>query len=98
MVAVFSVTNAESLQVLRTDGAPHDALVWATMAANRVISISDEAPPGIREQAHAFRQQIRQTVAHYVREAVKDRFAHLATELEKAGMHEAAALVRSKET
>lgn len=98
MLALPAIAEANGFKTITTDGSPHDSFVWATLAANRVISISDAAPPGIREQAHAFREQIRQVVSHYVTQAVKDRFAHLAAELDKAGMREAAALIRSKET
>lgn len=97
MIPVITTSEVGAVKTIRTDGGAHDALVWATLAANKVISISDNAPPGIREQAHAFREQIRAVVAHYVTQAVADRFAHLATELDKAGMREAASLVRSKE-
>lgn len=97
MVAVFSHTQVGGLKVLKTDNGPHHPLVRATMVANRVVAISDGAPPGIREQAHAFRDRIRAEVAHGVREAIRDYLAHVATELEQQGMREAAALVREKE-
>jgi hypothetical protein len=97
MIPTPLVVKTGPLATIRTNGGAHDATVWAAMAANRVISVADTAPPGIREQAHAFREQVREVVKHYVVEATKDRLAHLATELEQAGMREAAALVRSKE-
>lgn len=97
MNPAFSHTEANGLQFLKTDHGPHHALVWGTMVANKVVHIADTAPPGIREQAHAFRENIRHTVARGVTDAIKDRFAHLATELERHGMREAAALVREKE-
>ena len=41
----------------------------AERCADRIIQISDTAHPGIRDQAHAFRQHIVKVLAFYMREA-----------------------------
>lgn len=60
-----------SVSVLTSNGRPHTPEEWANLAANRIISIGSESHPAIREQALAFRQQIRQIVAYYIKEAVQ---------------------------
>lgn len=52
---------------------------WAVLAAERIVGISDGAPQPIRDQAHAFKDQVTSMVAHYIRLAVREeRSAWLA--------------------
>lgn len=57
----------------------------AERALDRVISIGVESHPAIREQALAFRAQLRGVLVHYMREAVNSERTTLAAKLRQAG-------------
>jgi hypothetical protein len=69
---------------------------WADICVKKVITISDDAHPALREQAHAFRTRIEQVVANYIRMAVEEERAFTATFLEQHGASELASAVRSR--
>jgi hypothetical protein len=79
-----------------TQARGHEPQAWAQMAANKIIAIGDQAPMPIREQAHAFKARIAGTIAHTVSQACHEQLVYLALDLERAGMKDAAALVRSR--
>ena len=66
---------------------------WAALATMRIISVSDTAPPLIRDQAIAFRDNIENVITYYMREAVRsDRYA-LAKNLSFSGHADVAGMV-----
>lgn len=67
----------------------------ADLCVNRLLSISDTAPPEIAAQAHAFRQQMFAAVLHYVKLAVSEDRASMCLKLERAGRRDIADLVRN---
>lgn len=66
----------------------------AERAANKIISISDDANPAIRAQAHAFRKQIVKLLGIYMREAIKSDRTTVYNALTDAGHKELAELIR----
>lgn len=61
---------------------------------NKLLFISSEAHPAIREQAMAFKEQIRPAIVHYMRQAVKSDRTTLAAEFSKQGHHDMAEIIR----
>lgn len=61
---------------------------------NKLIFISGESHPAIREQAIAFKDQIRPAIIHYMRQAVKSDRTTLAAQLSKQGHHDMAEIIR----
>lgn len=61
---------------------------------NKIIFISTEAHPAIREQAIAFRNQIRPAIIHYMQQAVRSDRTTLAAEFNKQGHPEMAEIIR----
>jgi hypothetical protein len=59
-----------------------------------LINVSDQAHPGIREQAHAYRRQMLAVVAFYMREAVKSDRTTIYNALSEAGYKELAEQIR----
>ena len=57
----------------------------AQRCADKLISIGDQSHPLIREQAKAFKEQIRAVVAFYVRDAVRNDRHTIAMRLRDAG-------------
>tara|TARA_R110002020_G_scaffold56422_9_gene156175 strand:+ start:3676 stop:3975 length:300 start_codon:yes stop_codon:yes gene_type:complete len=66
----------------------------AERCADKIINISDQANPIIREQAHTFRKYLVQTLTLYMREAIKSDRTTVYNALKEAGQPELANLIR----
>ena len=66
----------------------------AERCADRIIQISDTAHPGIRDQAHAFRQHMVKVLAFYMREVIKSDRTTTYNALSEAGYKELAEQLR----
>lgn len=93
-VQVFSIPG--EVKTVVSNGGKHPPEVWAQLATKRICGISDDAAPHIREQAKAFAHQVRETIAHYLRQALAEQRADIATILEKEGHRVAAEIVRNR--
>ena len=61
---------------------------------NKLLFISSEAHPAIREQAMAFKNQIRPAIIHYMKQAVRSDRTTLAAQLGKQGHYDMAEIIR----
>lgn len=86
-------TGTFKVDVITSDGG-HPPEVWAKLAADKIMSVADTAPPEIRDQATAFKSRIEAVILHYVKEAVKDNSSMVSKVLEDAGYSHVADLVR----
>jgi hypothetical protein len=66
----------------------------AQRCADRIISVSDGAPPVIRDQAFAYKAQLEKTLSYYMREAIKSDRTTVCNALASAGHPELAELVK----
>ena len=66
----------------------------AEQCMQKVISVADTAPPGLREQARAFSKDIERLVAYYMRQAIRSDRTTVYTALADAGHPELAELIR----
>ena len=62
--------------------------------ADRIISVSDGAPPVIRDQAFAYKAQLEKTLSYYMREAINSDRTTVCNALASAGHPELAKLVK----
>lgn len=60
----------------------------------KLIFISGESHPAIRDQAVAFRDQIRPVIVYYMKQAVRSDRTTLAAQLSKQGHHDMAEIIR----
>jgi hypothetical protein len=60
----------------------------------KIISVSDTALPGIRDQARAFERHMEKVVAYYMRQAIKSDRTTVYNALMDAGHPELAELIR----
>jgi signal transduction protein with GAF and PtsI domain len=81
------------LSVVTTDyrGFTPDEL--ADRALHRIIKIGDSSHPAIRDQALAFKEQIRSVILLYMREAIQQDRATIAQKLREAGHPELVAVI-----
>jgi hypothetical protein len=61
---------------------------------NKLIFISDESHPAIRDQAIAFKNRIRPVIIHYMNQAVRSDRTTLAAQLSKQGHIDMAEIIR----
>jgi hypothetical protein len=61
---------------------------------NKLIFISSESHPAVREQAIAFKDQIRPAIIHYMKQAVRSDRTTLAAQLSKEGHTYMAEIIR----
>ena len=61
---------------------------------NKLLFISSEAHPIIRDQAMAFKDRIRPAIIHYMKQAVRSDRTTLAAQLGKQGHNDMAEIIR----
>ena len=66
----------------------------AQQCVEKVISVSDSAHPGIRDQARAFSKHIEKLVAYYMRQAIRSDRTTVYNALVEAGHPELADAIR----
>jgi hypothetical protein len=67
----------------------------AERALDKIISVGSQSHPAIRDQAEAFRAQIRQVLIFYMKEAIKSHNVTLSNRLTNAGYSELISLLDS---
>ena len=60
-----------SVQIQPTDNRGQTPEEVAERCVNKIIGVSDNAHPAIREQAHAYRREMEKIIAIYMRQAIK---------------------------
>lgn len=86
--------NTPVVQVHTTSGRGFTPEEVASRCTDRLVSVSDTAPPVIRDQARAFKLQVENVVAHYMREAIASDRTTVYNALKDAGHPELAELIR----
>ena len=66
----------------------------AEQCVSKLISVSDNAHPGIRDQARAFSKHIEKLVAYYMRQAIRSDRTTVYNALKDAGHPDLAELIR----
>ena len=66
----------------------------AEQCVEKIISVSDTAHPGIRDQARAFSKHVETLVAYYMRQAIRSDRTTVYNALKDAGNPELAELIR----
>ena len=82
------------VEVKTTSGRGFSPEEVAEMAADKIISISDDANPVIRDQAKAFRRHMVAVLAFYLRQAIKSDRTAVFNALNDAGHKDLAELIR----
>ena len=85
-------SNLVSVATTSNRGFTPDEL--AGQCVKKIISISDTAPPAIKDQATAFGNSIEKLIAHYMRQAISSDRTTVYNALNDAGHPEMAKLIR----
>lgn len=82
------------VSVKTTDNRGFTPEELAEQCVKRIVSVSDNAHPGIRDQARAFEKHIEKLVALYMRQAVLSDRTTVYNAIKDAGHKELAELIR----
>ena len=85
-------SNLVSVTTTSNGGFTPDEL--AEQCVKKIISISDTAPPAIKDQATAFGNSIEKLIAHYMRQAISSDRTTVYNAINDAGNPEMANLIR----
>jgi len=85
MITPSLSTNAGSVFVQTTQSRGWTPEELANRAADKIIYVGDQSHPSVQAQARAFKENVKQVVAFYLREAVEQDRATIALRLREAG-------------
>lgn len=88
MSEVAFLLGGEGVKVMTTQGRGFTPEEVADRAVDRIISVGSQTHPAIRDQAEAFKENIRKVLVFYIKEAVRSDHVTLANKLRKAGYPE----------
>jgi hypothetical protein len=75
-----------AVNVVTSSHGGHTPEQVAELCVERLIHVSDSAPPELAMQARAFREQMLAVVLHYVKMAATEDRATVMAKLEQAGL------------
>ena len=64
-------------QVYTSSNGPLSSEQLADMAANEIVTVSNDAPQPIRDQAHIFREEIKKVVAKYIAQGINSHIKYI---------------------
>lgn len=74
-----------TVMVSTTENKGHDPEFWAEQITNKIVGISANAAPHIRQQAEAFRSHVYQIILQGIKNAIKSDRVTLANLLRQHG-------------
>ena len=87
---ITEIPSDFKIGVATTINRGHTPAEVAKMCADKLVSVSDNAPPPIKEQANAFKKDILNVVEHYMIQAIKSDRVTLYNKFKEAGHEELA--------
>ena len=82
------------VMVHTTENRGHSPEELAEMCVAKIMHVSQDAPPHVREQALAFRDKVKAGIAEYLKRAVNSDRTTLWNILKKEGFHDEAEIIR----
>tara|TARA_R100001594_G_scaffold82116_1_gene116584 strand:- start:503 stop:799 length:297 start_codon:yes stop_codon:yes gene_type:complete len=77
-----------------TQNRGHSPEEIAEMCVNKIMHVSQDAPPHIKEQVLAYREKVKAVIAEYMQRAVQSDRTTLWNILKKEGFHDEAEIIR----
>jgi len=91
----LGISNDFKVEVVTTQNRGHTPEEVAELCINKIVGISATADPIIRQQAEAFKAQIKQVVIHYMKQAIQSDRTTVYNALLDAGEPKLADLIRT---
>tara|TARA_E500000178_G_scaffold301822_1_gene310950 strand:+ start:39 stop:326 length:288 start_codon:yes stop_codon:yes gene_type:complete len=90
----IGVSQAGKVNVMTSDKGGLTNEQIADLAIDKIVSISNDAPPHIRQQANQFREHLKKVLYHYLLLARKEERASIVHILRSNGQKEMAEYIR----
>ena len=90
----LGISNVGSVNVMTSDKGGLTNEQVADLAVDKIVSISDEAPAHIRQQANQFREHLKNVMYHYLLLARSEERGTIIQALLSGGQKETAELIR----
>ena len=87
------VTKPFAVNVSTKDNGGFGPEHWAERATSHIVSVSEDTPQPLRDQAQAFQEKVRLAVKFYMEQAIKSDRATLATKLREQGHEDIATII-----
>ena len=94
MLNISGSINVNPVNVMTSDEGGHSSEQIVELAMDKIMSVSNQAPPPIRDQAEAFQNHLRVVLYHYIELARREERGTIANKMMKAGNSEMADLIR----
>ena len=94
MISVETGINVNSVNVMTSNEGGLNSEQLTQLAMDKLLKVSDSAPPVIKEQAEAFKENLQKVVYYYIELARREERATIAHKMSKAGQKEMADLIR----
>jgi hypothetical protein len=89
-----NVPASPIVTVHTTEGRGFTPEEVAARCADKIVAVSDSAPPAIRDQALAYKKAVEAVIAQYMREAIRSDRTTVYNALVEAGHPELVAAIR----
>ncbi len=83
-----------SVKVFTSSNGGHSPETTADMAMNKIMVINEKAPPPIRDQAVAYRNNVRNVILYYLTEMAKTERTTIWALLRQQGHDDMAEIIR----
>ena len=90
----LGISNVGSVNVMTSDKGGLTNEQVADLAVDKIVSISDEAPAHIRQQANQFREHLKKVMYNYLLLARREERGSIIQVLESSGHKEMAEYIR----
>jgi len=88
------VSQTGTVNVMTSDKGGLTNEQISDLAVDKIVSISNDAPPHIRQQANQFREHLKKVLYHYLLLARKEERASIVQVLRSSGQKETAEYIR----
>ena len=95
-MAFFEAPKLEigNVLVTTTTNKGHDPEFWAQTLAERVVNVGGNRHPDIAQQPEEFKEAVKATALHYIKEAIKSDRTTLTAEFDRQGHKDMADIIR----
>ena len=94
MISQSSDTGLGNVMVATSDNGGHAPEFWADLVTTRLVSISSNAEPHVRQQAEAFRKQVYEVVLRGIKSAIASDRTTLSAALRRQGNSQMADILK----
>lgn len=94
MISVETGISVTNVNVATSDNGGLSTEQIVDLAMDKILNVSDTAPPAIKDQAQAFRDNLRFVVRHYIDLARREERATMAHMAKTQGHDDLAEIIR----